>query len=305
MEIVSDCQPLISIGMPVFNCAGSVAQAISSILNQTFKEWELLIIDDGSTDNTVDIAAAFDDPRIILIEGGANKRLPARLNECIDLAKGRFFARMDGDDIAYPGRLQCQLDFLLSHPDVDLVGGWVVVFRFDGTAFGARRGPLTHEQICAYPWRGIPMAHPTWMGKTQWFLRHRYRTDAQWMEDQELLLRTYQKSRFATVPQIVLGYREDSLSLGRLLCTRRNMCSMMVRIAREQNRFAIAALGIAGQVARSLVDITAIGLNLNYHLLKHRAPRASADEVAVWRDVFEETGRTVSEQIVSHEAASR
>src|ERR1019366_8830702 len=168
MQTSSHCQPIVSIGMPVFNCAGTVAQAISSILNQTFNDWELLIIDDGSTDNTMEIAASFDDPRIIVTRGGENKRLPTRLNECISRAKGRFFARMDGDDIAYPGRLQCQLEYLQSHHEVDLVGGWVVVFRNDGTALGVRRGFLTHEQMWAHSWKGVLMPHSTWMGRIEW-----------------------------------------------------------------------------------------------------------------------------------------
>ena len=142
-------QPIVSIGMPVYNCAGTIAQAICSILNQTLKDWELIIIDD-STDNTLEIIDTFADPRIIVTKGDGKKGLPARLNECISKAKGRFFARMDGDDIAYPGRLQCQIEFLQSHPEIDLVGGWVVVFRNDGTALGARRSPLAHEQICGY-----------------------------------------------------------------------------------------------------------------------------------------------------------
>jgi glycosyltransferase involved in cell wall biosynthesis len=282
--------------MPVFNCAATIAQAISSILNQTFKDWELLIIDDGSTDNTIDIAACFDDPRIILTKGGENKRLPTRLNECVNWARGKYFARMDADDIAYPGRLECQLDFLLSHPDVDLVGGWVVVFRNDGTVFGARRGPLTHEQICAHPWKGIPMAHPTWIGKAEWFRRNPYDTPRQKFDtqDQDLLLRSHQKSRFAIVPEIVLGYREDSLSLSKILLARRDTCKTMVRIAREEHRFTTAALGIIGLVFKGLVDTIAVCTGLKYHLLRHRASAISAEEEIEWHTVWDQVRRSSS-----------
>jgi glycosyltransferase involved in cell wall biosynthesis len=297
MERSSDYQPIISIGMPVFNCARTIAQAISSILNQEFKEWELLIIDDGSTDGTYQIAASFDDPRIIAIKGGENKRLPARLNECIDLAKGRFFARMDGDDIAYPGRLLCQLDFLLSHPDVDLVGGWVVVFRNDGTAFGARRGPLTHEEICARPWQSISMAHPTWMGRIEWFRRNYYRPVAA-SEDQELLFRTHQSSRFATVPEVVLGYREDSLSMRYILFQRWHVCMRILRNARAQHRYARAAFGIAGQAAKALVDAIAICTGLKYHILKHRAAPLRDQEEIEWRSVWEQVRITSDRSLI-------
>jgi glycosyltransferase involved in cell wall biosynthesis len=288
--------------MPVFNSAATVAQAICSILNQTLVDWELLIIDDGSTDNTPEIAASFDDPRIIVIRGEENKRLPARLNECVSRARGKYFARIDGDDIAYPGRLKCQLEFLQSHPEVDLVGGWVVVFRNDGTAFGVRRGPLTHEQICAHPWNGIPMAHPTWMGKLEWFRRNPYSTDAPRQkfdtQDQDLLLRTHQKSRFAIVPEIVLGYRENSLSLSKILYARRDMCKTMVRVAREQHRFMTAALGIGTLIAKGLVDIFAISTGMKYHILRHRATALRDEEEIEWRAVWEQV-RLTSDRLLA------
>ena len=291
MQTSSHYQPMVSIGMPVFNCAGTIAQAISSILNQTFNDWELLIIDDGSTDNTMEIAASFDDPRIIVTRGGENKRLPTRLNECISRAKGRFFARMDGDDIAYPGRLQCQLEYLQSHHEVDLVGGWVVVFRNDGTAFGAVRGPLTHKQICAHSWKGMPIPHSTWMGKIEWFRRNHYPTFAA-SEDQELLFRTYQKSRFANVPQVVLGYREDRLSLRYHLSQQWYVCKSIVQNASRQRRFTSAALGIVRQAAKGLVYTIAICTGLKYHVLRHRARAIRTEEDRDWRSVWEQVRST-------------
>jgi hypothetical protein len=286
--------------MPVFNGARTIAYAIRSILNQTFESWELLVIDDGSTDNTSEIAASFDDPRIIVTRGEENMGLPARLNECVSRARGKYLARMDGDDIAYPGRLQCQLKFLLSHPEVDLVGGWVVVFDNQGSAYGARRSPLTHDQICTHPWKGIPMAHPTWTGKSEWFLRNQYSTDAPRTQDQDLLLRTYKKSRFAAVPEIVLGYREDSLSLSKILLARRDMCKTMVRIASEQHMFATAALGIIALVAKGLVDTLAISTGLKYRILQHRATTLRDEEKIEWRTVWEQVKLTSDRLLADH-----
>ena len=292
MQTSSQSQPMISIGMPVFNCADTVALAICSILNQTLADWELLIIDDGSTDNTLKIVALFDDPRIIVTHGENNKGLPDRLNECVSKARGKYFARMDGDDIAYPERLKCQLEFLQSHLDVDLVGGWLVVFRKDGTAFGVRRGPLIHEQIGAHPWKVIPIAHPTWLGKTEWFLRNQYRSDAFRNQDQDLLLRTHLKSRFAIVPEIVLGYREESLSLSKILLARRDMCKTMIRIASEQHRFVTAILGIASLIFKGMVDTIAIGTGLKYRLLRYRAFTIGTEEQREWNTVWEQVGLT-------------
>jgi glycosyltransferase involved in cell wall biosynthesis len=302
MQTTSHCSPIVSIGMPVFNCARTIAQAITSIVNQTFKDWELLIIDDGSTDNTLAIATSFDDPRIIVMRGGENKRLPTRLNECISKASGAFFARMDGDDIAYPQRLQCQLKYLRSHPAVDLVGGWVVVFRNDGTAFGARRGLPTHEQMWAHSWKGILMPHSTWMGKIEWFRRNHYHTVAA-AEDQELLFRTYQNSRFATVSQIVLGYREDGLSLPYLLLQRRHLCKHLVRNAIQQRRFTSAALCIVSEAAKGLVEVVATCTGLNHRMLRRRAMPIHGDEAREWHSVWEDV-RLASEEHRSATAAA-
>jgi glycosyltransferase involved in cell wall biosynthesis len=303
MQTSSKKQPIVSIGMPVFNCAGTVAQAICSILNQTSEDWELLIIDDGSKDNTLEIAASFGDPRII-VTTGENKGLSTRLNECVSRARGTYFARMDGDDIAYPGRLQCQLEFLGNHPEVDLVGGWVVVFRNEGEVYGTRRSPLTHGEICAHSWSGIPIAHPTWMGRAEWFRRYPYRSDCLRMEDQDLLFSTYPKSRFANVQQVILGYREDSLSLTKILLARKNMCKMMVRMAREQRRFKSAALGIVSLAAKGLVDTIAIGTGLNYYILQHRAPAIRCEEETEWRTVWESVRLAADEFMTDRKSVS-
>jgi hypothetical protein len=239
----------------------------------------------------MEIAASFGDPRII-VTTGKNKGLSTRLNECVSRARGTYFARMDQDDIAYPGRLQHQLEFLQNHSEVDLVAGWVVVFRNDGAVYGVRRGPLTHEQICAHPWKGISMAHPTWMGKAEWFRCNPYRTDAPRTQDQDLLFSTYQKSRFAIVPEIVLGYREDSLSLSKILLARRDMCKMMIRISFEQHKFTTAALGIGTLIAKGLVDIFAISTGMKYHILRHRAQAIRDEENKEWSSVWEQVRRT-------------
>lgn len=275
-----------SIGMPVYNCESTIAYSISSILSQSFENWEFLIIDDGSTDNTLDIANSFSDPRIRVIRGGENKKLPARLNECVSMAIGTYFARMDGDDIAYPSRLQAQLDFLRAHPDVDLTGGWISVFSSDGVVLGARRAPETHERICQRPWSGIAMAHPTWMGKTEWFRSHPYSPGALRMEDWDLLYRTYKSSRFANLQTVVLGYREDSLSLRQILLARKNICRTVLRRIWADRSPWQAIRGTTGQFARFLVDAVAISSGMQRALLAHRTPPVSAQEAAEWRAVW-------------------
>ena len=162
----------------------------------------------------------------------------------------------------------------------------MVVFRNDGTALGARRSFLTHEQIWARSWKGILMPHSTWVGKIEWFRRNPYHTVAA-SEDQELLFRTYEKSRFANVPQIVLGYRENRLSLRYLLRQRRYVCKTIVKNAIQQHRFTSAALCILGETAKGLAETVAICTGLNHQMLRRRAVPINSDEAREWRSVWE------------------
>lgn len=114
--------PRVSVIMPVFNAADTVAASIRGILNQTLTDFELLIIDDGSTDGTSEIIGRFDDRRIRSFRNERNLRLAKTLNRGLDEARAPLIARIDADDIAYPIRLESQANYLESHPEISLVG---------------------------------------------------------------------------------------------------------------------------------------------------------------------------------------
>ena len=135
------------------------------------------------------------------------------------------------------------------------------------------------------------MPHPTWMGKTDWFRRNRYSADSPRSQDQELLFRTHRASRFANVPEIVLGYREDGLSLSKILLARVDMGKMMLRSCRDRHTFTTGAMGMLCLVAKGLIDSIAIGTGLEYRLLRHRASGLRLDEASEFRSVFEHVGR--------------
>jgi glycosyltransferase involved in cell wall biosynthesis len=284
--------PLVTIAMGVRNSASTLAPAITSIVNQTFRDWELLIIDDGSSDNTMALASSFNDPRITTISDGTiildpkHYGLPGRLNQAVNLARGKYLARMDGDDIAYPERLEKQVAFLEEHPDIDLLATAVVVFKDDGTLLGCRPTPLTHEEICAHPQSGFPMAHPTWMGKTVWFRSNPYRTDALRMEDKELLFRTHASSKFACLNETLLAYRESGLSVEKIRVARLNFIRVLARNAGKACSIPVALLGIFGQIARAALDFTAISTGLNYRLLRHRARPLAPQQTERWSHIW-------------------
>ena len=284
--------PLVTIGMPVYNCRDTVADAIASILNQTLEDWELVVVDDGSRDGTADIVRRFTDRRIHLIAGESNRGLSARLNEIVRRSKSVYFARMDGDDIAYPDRLKKQVKFLREHHEVDLVAGAMVVFGDDGEVIGVRRGPEEHDRICARPSSGFSMAHPTWLGRTDWFRRHLYREDAVRIEDWDLLFRAYRQSTFANLQEVVLGYNESSLTLRKLATTRWHQSRFVIGYARADGT-PVKAFGEVGkQAAKLMLDAFALGTGLRHRVLRHRARAVSHAELERWRDVRKATHNT-------------
>jgi glycosyltransferase involved in cell wall biosynthesis len=113
-------KPVITIAMPLFNNAATLEMSIRSLLNQSYGDFELLLCDDGSDDQDLAIAHSFNEPRVICWSDGRRQGLAARLNECVDRARGLYVARMDAEDIAYPDRLAQQMAFLVDHEGVDL-----------------------------------------------------------------------------------------------------------------------------------------------------------------------------------------
>ena len=123
--------PAITVLMPVYNAGRYLREAIDSILAQTFRHFELLIIDDGSTDDSVSILSEYQDARIRFYSNEKNLGITATLNRGIDLSRAELIARMDADDISYPGRLQRQFGYMQQHPDCALLSTWAKVVGED------------------------------------------------------------------------------------------------------------------------------------------------------------------------------
>jgi hypothetical protein len=132
------------------------------------------------------------------------------------------------------------------------------------------------------------MAHPTWMGRTDWFRKNPYRTDAFRMEDKELLFRTHTNSKFACLNEELLAYRENGLSASKMRIARVNFIRVLMRNAGKTCSFRAAILGVLGQVIRTALDLTAISTGLNYKLLKHRARPLSAGQIERWSDIWKQ-----------------
>ena len=197
---------MVTIGLPFYNAEKYLALAIESVLQQTYTNWELLLLDDGSTDNSLSIAESYaqKDSRIKVISDGKNKNLATRLNELPSLAQGLYLARMDADDIMHSARIERQLAILETHPEIDVLGTNAYIIN-DENAVTSTRYPLTPKNTLT---RVKSFIHPTIIAKKQWFLENPYDTKVLRMEDAELWYRTHSKYHFVRLNEPLLFYRE-------------------------------------------------------------------------------------------------
>jgi glycosyltransferase involved in cell wall biosynthesis len=221
--------------MAVYNGDRYLREAVNSILSQTFKDFEFIIIDDGSTDRSPELLASYAraDKRVKLISR-PNTGLTKSLNEGLHLARGEFVARMDGDDVSLPERFERQVDYLREHPEVDLVGSRVEFIDPDGNPINLKPGlMMTHEEIdTALLRKGWPVVHPAVMMRRQAVLAiggysEAYPTN----QDHDLFLRLAEHGKLANLPDVLLQYRQHFQSI--TLAKSKQQGDMIEAILRE------------------------------------------------------------------------
>lgn len=208
--------PAVSILMPVRNEEKHLPRALASLSAQTFRDWELVAVDDGSGDGTPDILAraASADPRVRVLSTGGQGLVPA-LNLGLAACRGALLARMDGDDIAHPGRLSAQTAYLAAHPEVGLLACSFRHFPRHRVGTGMagyerwQNSLLTHEAILADLFVESPFVHPSVMLRKEELLRVAGYRDMGWAEDYDLWLRLAAAgTRFARLPETLFFWRE-------------------------------------------------------------------------------------------------
>lgn len=202
-------QPLVSILMSVHNDLRYLRESIDSILNQTFGDFEFILIDDGSTDGSGSFLKNLSDPRVKLIVNASNIGLTASLNLGLKIARGKFLARMDADDISEPLRLERQVEFLEAHPQIGIVGCSRHLIDEEGKTTAI--APALEDDL-AIRWKclmGNPFAHPTVMIRRQVLLDHSLQYDPSFRtaQDYELWTRLLPCTQAANLPETLLRYR--------------------------------------------------------------------------------------------------
>lgn len=206
-------QPLVSVVMSVYNGERFLAEAVQSILKQSFNNFEFIIIDDGSTDSSPAILKSFQtaDSRV-LVHRQENRGLVESLNRGCSLAQGRYIVRMDADDIAVRDRLRLQIDFMEGHPEIGLLGGSIEYIDAEGRAFGTFHNPTGDQAIRSALYQASgSFCHPTTvMRKTVLASSGGYRKSFLDAEDYDLWLRMAEHSQLANLDEVVLKYRVHS-----------------------------------------------------------------------------------------------
>lgn len=278
--------PLVSVVMAMRNNARTVELAVRSVQMQSLGDWELILIDDGSTDSSVSLVEALADPRIRVHQDVKNLGLAARLNQAVALSNGEFIARMDADDVCFPERLARQTARLREDSTLDLVGCHALVFNDAGNAVGLMRAGLDHERIAARPFDGFPLPHPTWCGRARWFRENSYDPALMKTQDQDLLLRSFSKSRFGALDDVLLGYRQDKPDLAKKIRGRFVFAGSLLRYANRTGRYGFAMAGIAKHAGKAVLDIGAEALGLSRYAQRNRFQPVSAGMDRQWSDLW-------------------
>lgn len=203
--------------MPVYNASRYLRQALESILAQTFPDFELLVFDDGSTDETIQILNGYaaKDPRVSVFEEG-HRGITNCLMDGVARARGEYLARMDGDDVAHPERFRLQVAYLDRHPECVVVGADATYIDPEGWPIAPLAVKLSHEEIEGQllQGHGHAIVHPVAMFRRQAIqLAGGYRQQYETAEDLDLFLRLAETGRLANLPEVLLQYRRHAKSI--------------------------------------------------------------------------------------------
>lgn len=231
--------------MAVYNGEAFLREAIDSILEQTIRDFEFVIVDDGSTDRTAEIVRSYQDSRILLVQNEENIGLTRSLNAGIAISRGKYVARMDADDISMPERFQRQVEFLERNPGIGVCGTAMKVFG-EGEQTWAH--PLDSEAIKAAMIFNNALFHPTVMIRNEVLRRHDLMYDVTYRtsQDYDLWTRMAAHTEFANLGDVLVRYRRHSAAVGRRHI--RNQTKASIRI---KSRYIQQTLGFLPTLAEA------------------------------------------------------
>lgn len=259
--------PLVTIAIPIYNAEKYLENAIQSCINQTYQKWELLLMCDGSTDksNNIALSMSLKDDRIKVVDDGMNKGLIYRLNQSVQMARGVLYSRMDADDIMYVTRIEEQVKYLQMHPEIDVLGTSIMTIDNENHIVGSG---LSSGFVQSF-------VHPTVMGKTEWFRNNPYSSWAHRAEDFELWSRTSSKSVFYALDKPLLFYREFGVpTLKKTIQSLLTVFKISLRFSQYRKPFSWFIKNSLGSIFKVLIYtiLTVFGLSDYIPKLRRRTP---------------------------------
>ncbi len=202
---------MVTIAIPFYNAEKYLLDAIKSVFMQTYKKWELILIDDGSTDDSLIIAKSIKDPRVRVYSDGKNKKLAARLNEVTKLARYDYIARMDADDLMMPNRIEELVKILENQKDYDLVSSGVLSVKNDLTLIGCRGAEISNYSLDSLLKGRQGFIHAALVAKKSWYQRNYYDVSLPIAQDRDLWLSASSKDDFRalSISKPLYIYREE------------------------------------------------------------------------------------------------
>ena len=219
----------ITIGLPFYNAEKYLTDAIRSVFAQTHQDWELILIDDGSTDDSLEIAKSIKDSRVRVYSDGLNKKLATRLNEITQLANYDIIARMDADDLMSPTRLEKQLKILENNPEIDIVSTGVFSVTDELELVGVRGVNVSKIYFKELLFKKVGIVHAAVLGRTAWFQRNPYNAKLIIAQDYDLWLKTSAKKdlKACIISEPLYYYREvGNATATKILAAYKNERSM-------------------------------------------------------------------------------
>lgn len=258
--------PKVSVILPAYNAAAHLGKAIDSILDQTFPDFELIIINDGSTDSTSELLVKYQDPRIKVITQ-ENLGLPKALNHGLAIARGIYIARQDADDISLPNRLEKQVQFLEKNERYGLIGTWSQIITPDGPTNRQHVHPTSNGQIQVQLLINNQFVHSSVMFRASCLkMTGKYSEDTNHFppEDYDLWLKMAKYVLVANIPEILVRYLEEPNSISR---TKQELINTRAALMSEQAIFSIPGMHENSQIIHLLIE-AANGRNCKIGLIQ-------------------------------------
>ncbi len=283
--------PPITIGISFYNAEATILDAVRSVFAQTHQDWELILMDDGSTDRSLELVRSIKDPRVKIYSDGRNRRLAARLNEMAELASHDYMARMDADDLISPNRIERQLEFLIARPEMDLVSTGVCSLTNNNEPLGVRGVSESHVITPRSLLLGSSgIVHASLVGNRAWFLRNRYRENIRTGQDANLWVRGFSRDdlRVGFICDPLYYYREDgNVVRAKLLTAYRQGLRTIVKDSGSGFSFGEKLQGFSVTLAK-LVAVQLLSITGSLDILRKRRngmPMREDDKEKLLREI--------------------